>query len=178
VELSVEVKGPSVSVPEELFLEGEPCLSARVRLVMNDVLELNSDGDVEPREHHVVHQVPGQRRRGDDVGESLPPKSDEDLTPPMRVVGGCRVQHDVHKGSDVVKSGCLGMEGGDVVGVEFEGEGGLGSGRGSLMDDRCKAEDETLCGAHLGGQSGAHGMLWLQSENAARSRSCEVAKAP
>jgi hypothetical protein len=104
------VKGPSVSVLEELFLEGEPRMLAHVRLVTNDILELNSDGDVEPQEHHTILKVPGRRRQGNDVvedvvSESLPPKSEEDLTPPMRVVGGCRVQHDGHKGSDVVKSG-------------------------------------------------------------------------
>jgi hypothetical protein len=38
VELGVEVKGPSVSVPEELFLDGEPRLSAGIRLVADDVL--------------------------------------------------------------------------------------------------------------------------------------------
>lgn len=64
-----------------------------------------------------------------------------------------------------------------MVGVKFGGEGDLGSGWGSLMDDWRRVEDETLCSAHMGGQSGAHGMLWLQSKNAARSRSCEAAKA-
>ena len=38
VELGVEVEGPSVLVPEELFLKGEPHLLARVRLVAKDVL--------------------------------------------------------------------------------------------------------------------------------------------
>jgi hypothetical protein len=38
VELGVEVKGPSIPVPEELFLEGEPLLTARVCLVADDVL--------------------------------------------------------------------------------------------------------------------------------------------
>jgi hypothetical protein len=38
VELGIEMKGPSVLVPEELFLEGEPRLTARVRLVADDVL--------------------------------------------------------------------------------------------------------------------------------------------
>jgi hypothetical protein len=65
VELGVEVKGPSVPVPEELFLEGEPRLTAHVRLVKDDVLELDSYGVVEPRQHHVVHQVLGRRRWGD-----------------------------------------------------------------------------------------------------------------
>jgi hypothetical protein len=60
VELSVEVKDPSVLVPEELFLESEPRLTAHVCLVADDVLEL--DGVVEPREHRTVHQVLGRRR--------------------------------------------------------------------------------------------------------------------
>lgn len=38
VELGVEVEAPSVMVPEELFLKSEPHLSARVRLVVDDVL--------------------------------------------------------------------------------------------------------------------------------------------
>ena len=88
---------------------------------------------MEPREHHTVHQVPGRRRRSDDVvgdvvDESISSKSEEDLTLPTRVVGGCWVLHDGHKGLDVVKSGCLGVEGGDVVGVETGGEGGLDGG--------------------------------------------------
>jgi hypothetical protein len=48
VELGVEVEGSSISVPEELFLEGEPCLSAHVRLIANDVLYLDGDGVMEP----------------------------------------------------------------------------------------------------------------------------------
>jgi hypothetical protein len=55
VELVVKVKVPSVPVPEELFLESEPRLTARVRLVADDVLELDGDGVVEPREHNGVH---------------------------------------------------------------------------------------------------------------------------
>jgi hypothetical protein len=55
VELGVEVKGPSVPVLEELFLKSEPHLVAHVRLVADDVLELDGDGVVEPREHHGVH---------------------------------------------------------------------------------------------------------------------------
>jgi hypothetical protein len=38
VELGIKVDGSSVPVPEELFLEGEPRLAARVRLVTDDVL--------------------------------------------------------------------------------------------------------------------------------------------
>jgi hypothetical protein len=56
VELGVEVEGSSASVPKELFLESEPRLAARVCLVADDVLELDSDGAVEQREHHGVHR--------------------------------------------------------------------------------------------------------------------------
>jgi hypothetical protein len=38
VELGVEVECPSIPVLEELFLEGESCLSTRVRLAVDDVL--------------------------------------------------------------------------------------------------------------------------------------------
>jgi hypothetical protein len=149
VELGVEVKGPSVSVPEELFLESKPRLVARVRLVADDVLELDGDGVVEPREHHTVHQGPGRGRRGldvieDVVSESIAPKSEEGLPSPTRVVGGRRVQHDGHEGPDVVEFGSLCVEGGDVVGVESRGEVGLGSGQMGLMSHRRSAEDETL----------------------------------
>jgi hypothetical protein len=58
VELGVDVKSWSVSVPEELFLEGKPRLTDRVRLVTDDVLELDGDSSVEPGEHHGVHQGP------------------------------------------------------------------------------------------------------------------------
>jgi hypothetical protein len=96
VELSVEVKSPSVSVPEELFLESEPRLAARVHLVADDVMELNGDGAVEPREHHGVHQGPGRGRRGDDVvedvvGESIVSQGEKHLPSPTRVMGGHRV---------------------------------------------------------------------------------------
>ena len=67
MELGVEVKGPSVPVPAELFLEGELRLAARVRLVADDVLELDGDGAVQPGEHHNVHKGPGRGRQGDDV---------------------------------------------------------------------------------------------------------------
>lgn len=48
---------------------------------------------MEPRERHTVHQALGWRWRGDKVvedvvDESILSKREEDLTPPMRVVGG------------------------------------------------------------------------------------------
>ena len=55
VELGVKVNGPSVPVPKKLFLEKKPRLAARVRLVTDDVLEIDGDGVMEPREHHSVH---------------------------------------------------------------------------------------------------------------------------
>jgi hypothetical protein len=71
VELGVEVQGASVPVPEELFFEGEPRLTTRVRLVADDVLELDGDGSVEPGEDHGVHQGPSPGRRGGDVVEDV-----------------------------------------------------------------------------------------------------------
>jgi hypothetical protein len=107
VELCVKVQGASVLVREELFLEGKPRLMARVRLVMDDVLELDGDGSVEPGEEHGVHQGPGQGWRGgnvveDMVIEGVASQGDEDLPSPARVVGGRRVQNDGHEGPDVV----------------------------------------------------------------------------
>ena len=96
MELSVKVNSPSILVPKKLFLESEPRLAARVRLVVNDVLELSDDGVMEPREHHGVHQGSGRGRRGDDViedvvGKSIAPQGEEDLPPPARVVRGRHV---------------------------------------------------------------------------------------
>jgi hypothetical protein len=107
VELGVEVQGASVPVPEELLFKGEPRLTARVRLVADDVLELDGDGSVEPGEDHGVHQGPGWGRRGGDVVEDVviegvAPQGEEDLPPPARVVGGHRVQNDGHEGPDVL----------------------------------------------------------------------------
>jgi hypothetical protein len=92
------------------------------------------------------------------VGESISPKR-ENLPPPTRVVGGRRVQHNGHKGPDVVESDDLSVESGDVVDVETMG--GLGCGRGCLVVNRRMAEEETLRGGHMGGQSSAHGTLVL-----------------
>jgi hypothetical protein len=102
VELGVEVQCASVLVPEELFFEGEPRLTTRVRLVVDDVLELDGDGSVEPGEDHGVHQGPGPGRRGGDVVEDVAPQGEKDMPPPARVVGGRRVQNDGHEGPDVL----------------------------------------------------------------------------
>jgi hypothetical protein len=81
---------------------------------------------VEKREHHTVHQAPGWRRWGDEVvkdvvREGIPPKCEEDLSPPTWVVQGRRVQHDAHEGPDVVQSGGLSVERSNVVRVESRG---------------------------------------------------------
>jgi hypothetical protein len=70
VELGVEVQGASVPVPEELFFKGEPRLTPRVRLVADDVLELDDDGAMEPGEDHGVHQGPGR-----DGGVAMSPRA-------------------------------------------------------------------------------------------------------
>jgi hypothetical protein len=92
VELGIEVQGASVPVPEELFFEGKPRLTTRVRLVTDDVLELDGDGSVEPGEDHGVHQGPSPRRWGgnvveDVVVEGVASQGEKDLPPPVRVVG-------------------------------------------------------------------------------------------
>jgi hypothetical protein len=48
VELHVKVERPSLPVPEELLLEGDPRLACGALLVVDDVLELDSDGAFEP----------------------------------------------------------------------------------------------------------------------------------
>jgi hypothetical protein len=135
VELCIEVQGTSVPVPEELFLEGEARLTTRVRLVADDVLELDGDSSVEPGEDHDVHQGPCRGRRGGDVVEDVvvegvAPQGEEDLPSPAWIVGGRRVQNDGHKGPNVVKSGGLRVEGDNVVGVSPVTRGVSGGGRG------------------------------------------------
>jgi hypothetical protein len=97
----------SVPVPEELFLEGEPRLTTRVRLVADDVLELDGYSSVEPGEDHGVHQGPGRGRWTVDViedvvVEDVAPQGEEDMRSPARVVGGHWVQNNGHEGPDVV----------------------------------------------------------------------------
>jgi hypothetical protein len=58
VELGVEVERTSLPIPKELVLESEPHLTGGVRLITDDVLQLNGDGAVEPRGDHVVHLNP------------------------------------------------------------------------------------------------------------------------
>jgi hypothetical protein len=65
VKLRVEVESRSLPVPEELLLEGDPRLASGALLVADDVLELDDDGAVKPREDHVVHLVPRWGQRGD-----------------------------------------------------------------------------------------------------------------
>jgi hypothetical protein len=48
VELGVEVERSSLPIPEELVLESEPRLTGDVRLITDDVLQLDGDGDMEP----------------------------------------------------------------------------------------------------------------------------------
>jgi hypothetical protein len=52
------------------------------------------------------------------VSEGEPPKREDHLSVPARVVGRRRVQHNGHEGPNVVKLGGLSVEGGDGVGVE------------------------------------------------------------
>jgi hypothetical protein len=128
VELGVEVERPSIPIPEELVLESEPRLARSVRLVADDVLELNGDGAVEPREDNAVHEAPGARWRSvvvdeDVIVEDETPQREKDLSAPTGVVGRRRIQHHGHEGPDVVQSSGLGVESSDKVGVEVGGEG-------------------------------------------------------
>ncbi len=98
VELGVEVECPSIPIPEELVLESEPRLARSVRLVADDVLELNGDSVVEPREDNAVHEAPGARRRSvvvdeDVIVEDEPPQREKDLSSPTGVVGRRQIQH-------------------------------------------------------------------------------------
>jgi hypothetical protein len=132
VELRVEVERASFPVPEELLLECDPRLVSRALLVADDVLELDGDGAVEPREDHAIHMVPRWGHQGDGVvedvvGESERPKCEDHLSAPTRVVRGRRVQHNKHEVLNVVNPDDLSVEGGDGVGVEFGGVGSLRS---------------------------------------------------
>jgi hypothetical protein len=91
----------------QLVLESKPRLARSVRLVADDVVELNGDGAVEPREDNAVHEAPGARRRSVVVDEDVvvkdePPQHEKDLSSPMGVVGRRRIQHHGHESPDVV----------------------------------------------------------------------------
>jgi hypothetical protein len=165
VELGVEVERPRIPIPEELVLESEPRLARSVCLVADDVLELNGDGAVEPREDNAVQEEPGARWRSvvvdeDVIVEDEPPQREKDLSSPTGIVGRRRIQHHGHEGPDVVQTCGLSVESSDEVGVEVRGEGVLwGFRRGGR-----RASEEALRGGHLGGQSGAQGTLSLQGE--------------
>jgi hypothetical protein len=165
VELGIEVERPRIPIPEELVLESEPRLACSVRLIADDVLQLNGDGAMEPREDNVVHEAPGARRWSvvvdeDVIVEDEPPQREKDLSSPAGVVGRRRIQHHGHEGPDVVQTFGLSVESSDEVSVEVGGEGVLwGFRRGGRW-----APEEALRGGHLGGQSGAQGTLSLQGE--------------
>jgi hypothetical protein len=164
VELGVEVERPRIPIPEELVLESEPRLASSVRLIADDVLQLNGDGAVEPREDNAVHEAPGARRWSvvvdeDVIVEDEPPQR-EDLSSPAGVVGRRRIQHHGHEGPDVVQTSGLSVESNDEVGVEVGGVGVLWG----LRIGESRTAEEALRGGHLGGQSSAQGTLTLQGE--------------
>jgi hypothetical protein len=64
------------------------------------------------------------------VGEGESPKGEDHLSAPTRVVRGHRVQHNGHKGPNVVNPGGLSVKGGDGVGIEPEVWGVSGATRG------------------------------------------------
>jgi hypothetical protein len=130
VELGVEVECPCLPIPEELVLESEPRLACSVRLIADDVLQLNGDGVMEPREDNDVHEAQGARRWSvvvdeDVIVEDEPPQREKDLSSPAGIVGRRRIQHHGHEGPDVVQTSGLSVESSDEVGVEVRGEGVL-----------------------------------------------------
>jgi hypothetical protein len=66
------------------------------------------------------------------VSKGEPPKGDDHLSAPARVVGERWVQHDGHKGPYVVNPSGLGMEGSDGVDVKSEGVRILRNHQGTL----------------------------------------------
>jgi hypothetical protein len=58
VEMGVEVECSRIPVPKELILESEIRLTSSVRLVADDVLELDGNGPLKQREDHGVHLSP------------------------------------------------------------------------------------------------------------------------
>lgn len=109
------------------------------------------------------------------VGKGVPPKRENHLSLPTRVVGGRLVQHNGHEGPHVVNPSGLRVEGSDGVGVKPGGVGSLGSDRGILMGDRRATEEEALCNGHLGGQGGTHARSCAKARDATCSRSWEAA---
>jgi hypothetical protein len=103
---------------------------------------------VEPQEDHVVHLVPRWRQRGDEVvedvvGESIPPKCENDLSLTTRVVGGRRVQHNGHEGSNVVNPDGLSVEGGVESGGGGGGSGAIGGSAKARPSAAAAAERPT-----------------------------------
>jgi hypothetical protein len=137
VELGVEVECPCLPIPEELVLESEPRLACSVRLIADDVLQLNGDGVVEPREDNAVHEAPGARRWSvvvdeDVIVEDEPPQREKDLSSPAGVVGRRRIQHHGHEGPDVVQTCGLSVESSDEVSVDVGGGGSSGGSAGAV----------------------------------------------
>jgi hypothetical protein len=64
------------------------------------------------------------------VGEGVPPKSENHQSPLMRVAGGRWVQHNEHKGPNVLLPGGLSVVG-DAIGVKSGGVGSLEGHQGS-----------------------------------------------
>jgi hypothetical protein len=91
-----------------------------------------------------------------DEGELL--KGEDHLSAPVRVVGGRRVQHNGHKGPNVVNPVDLSVKGGDGVGVEPRGVGSL---KGHRWRGGTMTEEKALRKGNLGGHDDPHGALAL-----------------
>jgi hypothetical protein len=153
------VKRPSHPVPEELLLEGELSLASSA-LVADNVLELDGDGVVEPREDHVIHLVPRWRQRGDDVvedmvGEGEPPECEDHMS--------------ASESSGSTPGPTLRTQETECGGRRWcwrraqrraEPQKPLWEHHG-LPGGRATTKEEALRGSHLSGQGGAHGALVL-----------------
>jgi hypothetical protein len=107
LKLGVEVEGASLVVVEELLLEGNPKLLSSVVAGASGLLEVDGDGDEQPRQVHAVHQVPvgvveGRSVGGDVTVEGIALERQQHEVMPTGVLGGCDVEDDEHQGLDVL----------------------------------------------------------------------------
>jgi hypothetical protein len=127
--LGVEVKGVSLTVAEELLLEGNPELLSSVVAVASGLLEVNGDGVEQPQQDHAVHPTPmgvveGRSVRGDMVVEGVVLERQQHKVVPMWVLGGRDTEDDEHQGLDVLDAASLSVEVADGGSLERASCGG------------------------------------------------------
>jgi hypothetical protein len=110
LKLGVEVEGVSLMVVEELLLEGNPKLLNSVVVGASGLLEVDGDGDEQPRQVHAVHQAPvgvveGTSVGGDVAVEGVALERQQHEVMPTGVLGGCDAEDDEHHGLDVLDVG-------------------------------------------------------------------------